>query len=157
MQANGRRPNGAHFMIEKDGTVYQTASLNKTTNHVGDLQSRCLLKKACSGVDLQAARKLDQTTGNRRRADLTNKAEFAKSFPDRFPYNDDSIGIEIVGMAPQDGPNKNIYEPVNDTQNASLKWLIKELADNLKVSMQEIYRHSEIGRKMPTEASTAKW
>lgn len=156
LQPNGKRPNGAHFMIEKDGTIYQTASLHKTTNHVGDLQSRCLLKKKCSNVDLQAARKLDQTKSNRARADATNKVEFAKPFPDRFPYNADSIGIEIVG-APTRESNEEIYERVNAAQNASLQWLVKELAETLNVSMQEIYRHPEIGRKNLTEASTAKW
>ncbi len=156
-QPDGARPNGAHFMIEKNGTVYQTASLKKTTNHVGDLQSRCLLKKTCGSVDLLAARKLDQIKGNRDRATATNKAEFAKNFPDRFPFNDDSVGIEIVGIAPNRGPNQGIYEPVTDAQNVALKWLVKELADQLKVSLHEIYRHPEIGRKTESEAATAKW
>ena len=35
-------PNGAHFLIDKDGTIYQTASLHRMTNHIGKLQSRCI-------------------------------------------------------------------------------------------------------------------
>lgn len=49
-------PNGAHFLIDKDGTIYQTASLNRITNHVGKLQSRCITTLQCSTADLRAAR-----------------------------------------------------------------------------------------------------
>ena len=35
--------NGAHFLIDKDGTIYQTASVLKRTWHVGKLKARCLL------------------------------------------------------------------------------------------------------------------
>ena len=70
--------------------------------------------------------------------------------------NADAIGIEIVGMS-HGNPGKEIYESVTDAQNFSLKWLMKELVDTFGVSMQEIYRHPQIGRKNETEASTAKW
>ena len=32
--------NGAHFLIDKDGKIYQTASVFKKTHHVGVLKSR---------------------------------------------------------------------------------------------------------------------
>lgn len=90
-----------------------------------------------------------------------NRLEKQKNFPDRFPNNTDSIGIEIVGMAKgvyMDNNKKvDVYEVVNELQNNSLKWLLYELTDTLKVPMSEIYRHPDIGRKNPTEASTAKW
>jgi hypothetical protein len=44
---------GAHFLIDKDGTVYQTASLYKSTHHVGLLKPRCVLEKACSPVEIK--------------------------------------------------------------------------------------------------------
>jgi hypothetical protein len=50
-----------------------------------------------------------------------------------------------------------VYEAVTDRQNTSLKWLIKELTETLGVSMQEVYRHPQVGRKNETEASSAKW
>jgi len=84
--------------------------------------------------------------------------EKEKSFPDRFPINIDSIGIEIVGKAyKEDGKREDVYEKVNDKQNESLVWLVKELSDTLNIPMTEIYRHPEVGRKNMTEASTAKW
>ncbi len=39
--------NGAHFLIDKDGTIYQTASIKKRTHHVGPLLARCLAELRC--------------------------------------------------------------------------------------------------------------
>ncbi len=85
----------------------------------------------------------------------------AKSVPDRFPSNEDSIGIELVGAALPRGnsipEDKKVYETVTAQQNDSLKWLISELTITLKVPMTEIFRHPQASWKNPTEASTAKW
>ena len=90
-----------------------------------------------------------------------HKDELAKKFPARFPSNEDSIGIELVGEALPRGskvPDKNkTYQSVTDDQNSSLQWLIVELTLKLKVPMNEIFRHPDVSRKNPTEASTAKW
>ena len=65
-----------------------------------------------------------------------SKIEKGKTFPERYPANVDSIGIEIVGKSYEvPGKKDNVYEKVNDKQNDSLKWLIAELVDTLKVSM----------------------
>ncbi|WP_206999791.1 peptidoglycan recognition protein family protein [Trinickia mobilis] len=142
--------NGAHFLIDKNGEIYQTASLFRRTNHVGRMQSRCIVTKKCTPAELKAA------IGASKSPVALTKHEMKKSFPDRFPSNEDSIGIELVGKAI--GPEKQeVYEAVTDQQNASLKWLIGELVDTLNVSIREVYRHPEIGRKNLTEAGTAKW
>lgn len=140
----GASANGAHFLIDKDGKIYQTASIYKQTWHVGKLQSRCLLEKTCSEVDTQALKKFNPKRENDR--------EMEKSVPERFPANVDSIGIEIVGKAVKD-----VYEAVNEEQNKSLAWLVAELTSTLKVPMTEVFRHPTVSRKNPTEASTAKW
>lgn len=150
---------GAHFLIDKDGTIYQTASLLKVTWHVGRMQSRCFLTKKCEPTELNKVAELEKSWRN---SDKIHKIEKFKKLPDRSPSNADSIGIEIVGKSSKvknekTGKMESIYEPVNDQQNDSLKWLIKELVSTLNVSMSEIYRHPEIGRKTATEASTAKW
>ena len=154
-------PNGAHFLIDKDGQIYQTASLFRVTNHVGVLQSRCVLTKKCTPTELKNANALEKIKGNGARADAIHENEKIKKWPDRYPSNADSIGIEIVGMSyDQKQPNgvvKKIYEPVNDRQNSSLAWLVKELTETLNVSMQEVYKHPQIGRKTESEASTARW
>lgn len=151
--------NGAHFLIDRDGTIYQTASLFQITWHVGRLQSRCFLTKKCEPTDFQKVAELEKSWRN---SDKVHQIEKVKNYPDRFPSNVDSIGIEIVGESVEvknkkTGKDEYIYEPVNERQNDSLKWLIKEISETFNVSMNEIYRHPEIGRKNETEASTAKW
>lgn len=75
---SGEPPNGAHFLIDKDGTIYQTASLFRVTNHVGFLQSRCVLTKKCTPTALQSALALEKTKGNRARALAVHAAEKVK-------------------------------------------------------------------------------
>ncbi|CAB3765935.1 N-acetylmuramoyl-L-alanine amidase [Burkholderia puraquae] len=146
-------PNGAHFLIDKDGTIYQTASLHRITNYVGKLQSRCISTLPCSTTALRAAR---QTY--RAGPAAFHRHESRKTFPDRYPSNSDSIGIELVGTYyPDEKTAEPVYESVTAEQNASLKWLVRELSETLNVEMTEVYRHPEVGRKNATEASTAQW
>ena len=148
-----RRPDGAHFLIDKDGSIYQTASLYKSTNHVGVLRSRCLEIRRCSDTEIKTAR---EVFGKNQYKKLS-RFESQKGFPSRYPSNTDSIGIEIVGM-PISGEGENaIYETVTEAQNSSLKWLIKELVETLGVAMNEIYRHPQVSYKVKSEAGTAKW
>jgi N-acetyl-anhydromuramyl-L-alanine amidase AmpD len=139
--------NGAHFLIDKDGTIYQTASLYKRTNHVGLLKSRCIERRSCSPNELKQAISI-------KNLDKRSRHEYVKPWPSRFPGNADSIGIELVGQVinEEDG-----YEAVTSAQNRSLRWLVKEITGSLNVSMHEVYRHPEVSYKTETEGSTAKW
>ncbi len=148
--------NGAHFLIDKQGVIYQTAHLNKKTYHVGKIKSKCYETSACSKSQLHAAMSILSIPGKSypdRVSDLY-KNEKGKNYPDRYPLNEDSIGIEIVGNY---NISKKIYESVSGVQNLSLKWLIGELLSHFKITKADIYRHPEVSYKMPSEASTAKW
>lgn len=147
---------GAHFLIEKNGAVYQTASLHKRANHIGLLRSRCLERHACAPAELKRL----QSVTLRKRSTM----EHAKQFPDRFPSNRDSIGIELVGEYDRNpdfgkvrGADEFLYVPVTDEQNAALRWLVGELRRTLKVAADEVYRHPQVSYKTPTEAATATW
>lgn len=145
---------GAHFLIDKDGTIYQTASLYKVTIHTGMLRSRCLHTQKCTPAEFKVVSGLEKKWQPQAMSDR----EYRKPFPDRYPINADAIGIEIVGRSFEvPGQKEQQFEDVNDAQNASLKWLVRELADTLNISMSEIYRHPEIARKTPSEAGAAKW
>lgn len=162
--------NGAHFLIDKDGVIYQTASVYKRTNHVGALQARCLAEYTCKPAEFKKSTAFSQES----LVDRMHAIEVLKSVPVRYPSNADSIGIEIVGkpslppgkMAPKGATpkqkeiyfnNNAVYEPVNAAQNMSLRWLVAELIQALKVSDKEVFRHPVVSRKNPTEASTASW
>ncbi|MEJ2682718.1 MAG: N-acetylmuramoyl-L-alanine amidase, partial [Gammaproteobacteria bacterium] len=88
--------NGAHFLIGKNGQIYQTASMHKRCYHVGRLiKSKCLAinKKSCNSANM--AKILALSWINQIKALDAN--ERAKSYPHRYPVNSDSIGIELVG------------------------------------------------------------
>jgi N-acetyl-anhydromuramyl-L-alanine amidase AmpD len=145
--------NGAHFLIDRDGAVYQTASVFKKTPHVGKLKARCLLEQRCLPVEVVALSRFNPRAENMR--------ERTKEVPDRFPSNDDSIGIELVAEAlPRDRSvpsDKKTYEAVTAAQNHALEWLVRALRITLGVPMTEVFRHPTVARKNPTEASTARW
>jgi N-acetyl-anhydromuramyl-L-alanine amidase AmpD len=146
--------NGAHFLIDLDGQIYQTASLYQQTWHVGKLKSRCVLEKRCSPVELKQLQKFSPASENKR--------ELGKSVPDRFPSNQDSIGIELVGetitpAGAKAGEQNQVYRTVSKEQNTSLQWLVAKLTELLKIDRSEIFRHPDVSRKNPTEASTASW
>jgi N-acetyl-anhydromuramyl-L-alanine amidase AmpD len=143
--------NGAHFLIDKDGAIYQTASVYKRTNHVGAIRSRCLAEHTCLPADLKIVERLKNLPTP------THRHEMKKPYPERYPSNIDSLGIEIVGMAYGPEEANKIYENVTDAQNSSVKWLVRELSDTWGISLTEVFRHPTVSRKTPTEASTAKW
>ena len=105
-----------------------------------------MAEHSCSPVDMEALAHFSPHGENRR--------EMAKSFPTRYPSNRDSVGIELVGEI---DPHTGKYVTVTDAQNQSLHWLVQGLALALRVSLQEIYRHPQLSRKTPSEASTAQW
>jgi N-acetyl-anhydromuramyl-L-alanine amidase AmpD len=148
--------NGAHFIIDKQGIIYQTAHLNKKTYHVGKIRSKCYETNVCSKSQLQAVTLILFKAGKSypdRVSDL-HKHEKRKNYPNRYPLNEDSIGIEIVGNY---NKSKKIYESVSGLQNQSLGWLIGELFNHFKITKADIYRHPKVSYKTPSEASTAIW
>lgn len=145
--------NGTHFLIDKDGAIYQTASLLRRTSHVGRLRARCVAEHRCSPTELETLKNFSPKNEHR--------MEIAKEVPQRYPSNEDSVGIEIVGAVVvgkgQNPAEHGVYEPVNEQQNASLRWLIAELASTFGIPMAEIFRHPFVSRKNPTEAKSASW
>ena len=148
-----RNATGAHFLIDKDGIIYQTASLFRQTWHVGRLRARCVAEYRCTPTELQILKRFSPRTEHR--------MEMAKRVPQRYPSNEDSVGIEIVGAVVagkgQNPAEQGIYETVNAQQNASLRWLIAELTSTFRIPMTEIFRHPVVSRKNPTEAASASW
>jgi N-acetyl-anhydromuramyl-L-alanine amidase AmpD len=145
---------GAHFLIEKSGTIYQTARVTQKTYHVGKIKSRCYEAHVCTLAETENIKSMLFQKGKSYRDRVTNlhKHEAAKPFPERFPTNEDSIGIELVGKFDQ---KTGKYETVTDAQNASLRWLIKELATALKLETVEVHSHPAVSYKPPSEAETA--
>ncbi|MFP6845320.1 MULTISPECIES: peptidoglycan recognition protein family protein [Thalassolituus] len=144
--------NGAHFLISKAGEIYQTASLNMRCYHVGRLiKSKCLSLNKADCENPAMTKILTLSWGARIKSLDTH--ERAKQYPDRFPINSDSIGIELVGKHIDD----QSYEAVTVQQNTSLQWLVGELHKHFSTTNSDVYRHPTVSYKNPGEASTAKW
>ena len=144
--------NGAHFLIDKDGSIYQSASVYKQTWHVGKLRSRCMMELKCSIEETKLNKSFNPSKEHQR--------ESAKSVPDRYPSNEDSIGIELVGVATALDAKKPLeltYENVTAEQNKSLQWLVAELEMTLNIATTEVFRHPVVSRKNASEASSAQW
>jgi N-acetyl-anhydromuramyl-L-alanine amidase AmpD len=71
----------------------------------------------------------------------------------RYPLNNDSVGIELVGKHVDD----KTYEVVTVQQNESLKWLVNELNGHFSTTVSDVYRHPTVSYKNLGEASTAEW
>lgn len=79
--------------------------------------------------------------------------ERGKSYPDRFPVNTDSVGIELVGK----NTGEKSYEPVTALQQSSLQWLISELNTLFGLKVEDVFRHPEVSYKNEGEAASATW
>ena len=88
------------------------------------------------------------------RVDKLHAHESAKSYPERYPTNEDALGIELVGAFHS---KTDAYDTVSKDQNASLAWLVKALLDYAKLTAADVYRHPEVSYKTSTEAKAAEW
>ncbi len=144
--------NGAHFLIDKDGTIFQTASLRKRCYHVGRLiRSKCLAinRHTCNSEGMAKILAMSWT----KQINALDAHERAKDYPMRYPINSDSVGVELVGKHIDD----KTYETVTIAQNASLQWLVGELFSLFNLTSSDVYRHPEVSYKNPGEARTARW
>lgn len=148
--------NGAHFLIDKDGTIYQTARIDQKCWHVGNIRSRCQEMKTCTPDELKELNALLFKKGESYSARIRNvsQRETAKSYPERYPTNEDSIGIEIVGAFDAKAQK---YDSVNKEQNNSLSWLVEVLEAKFSLAEDDVYAHGKIGYKQPSEGSSAEW
>ncbi len=157
------KANAAHFLIDKDGTIYQTAAIYQRTNHVGPLKARCLLVGKCKARDYEGLK-----------AKGVHRIEMMKAPGERYPSNMEAIGIEMVGRAElpkgfkpssneADLPperlrgERGLYPAPTQAQNRSLTWLVEALQDSMQLSPGEVFKHPEVSWKNLTEAEGANW
>jgi N-acetyl-anhydromuramyl-L-alanine amidase AmpD len=147
---------GAHFLIDKDGAIFQTARIDQKCWHVGNIKSRCSELKTCSPEDLKEINSILFKKGESYEIRVRNLSqhEAKKIYPDRYPTNDDALGIELVGRF---DARSGSYDIVTKPQNDSLIWLLSILESSLSLSNEDVYRHPQVSYKQPSEAESAKW
>ncbi len=144
---------GAHFYIEKDGTIYQTARLDQSVYSIGKIRSRCDDGQTCGKEEQTAIDKLMQShAGYGAKVKTLNNREQAKAYPDRYPTNGDSVAIEVVGKF---DPKTKLFERPTAEQTESLQWLTQALSHHYQLDLQtDVYRHSDISYKQADEAKS---
>ncbi len=149
--------NGAHFLIGKDGAIFQVVSILRKCQHVGPVYSKCQVLQTCTLKD-KAAYAAIKVKGYGQKVRAIAAIESKKSYPDRYPLNSDSIGIEIVGkyLGEKDNPTQ-AFEPPTAEQQKCLSWLVQGLLAALNLTGADVYRHPDVSRKLAGEARDATW
>jgi len=147
------KKSGAHFIIDKKGKVYQTARLNRRCWHMGLVVSRCILEKTCTVKDGEIIKNILQGKDSFKKKVLKVLShEKKKKYPDRYPMNRDSIGIEIVGAYTGGESEDGLFEKMTNIQASNLLWLISELVLKYNLSFgDDVYAHGEVARKKINE------
>lgn len=133
---------GTHFTIDKDGTVYQTASLLKGTSHIGKIRSRCEIEGTCDSDELRRVKAMGITA--------KYNHEKSKNYPLRYPLNEDSVGIEVV--ARNHGGDYQ-WDEATAEQRQSIRMLIGFLKNTYFLTDDDIYAHDDISYKTLGEGS----
>ncbi|MBP6749591.1 MAG: N-acetylmuramoyl-L-alanine amidase [Xanthomonadaceae bacterium] len=142
------RPSGTHFLIDRDGTIHQTASLDQHTNHVGRIRSRGEEEGTLTPEqtrELAAARRAPGSD-----VAAVHDLEVRRGYPDRYPTNRDSIGIEVV--ATYDERTRTWQEPT-EAQRASIQRLVGTLQNNFGLNDRDVYEHDRISYKTQGEGA----
>ena len=155
---SGRDGNGTHLLIDKDGTIYQTARLDQKCWHIGKIKARCFEEHRCTGTEKAFYDDLLKSSRGRYSNFVTKgyAHEMKKKYPDRFPTNEDSLGIELVGKK-LGAADDSAFEKPTDRQQSSLQWMIGELLETLHLQRTDIFRHPQVSRKSSGEAADAKF
>lgn len=150
--ASGKKT-GTHFLIDKNGHIYQTANMTKICLHVGILLPRCQIEKGCDPKELKTITALIHEKGMSfsQRAKNLSRHESDKKYPLRYPSNNDSIGIEVAGKF---WPAQKSFDKPTSQQFKSLKWLVEVLIKEYKLNLRnDVYSHGAIARKEVSEGA----
>jgi hypothetical protein len=135
---------GTHYYVDKDGTVYQTVSLDNHTAHVGKIKSRCIQEPgSCTPKETRDAR-------TPRGIPNLNTYEQNQTYPRRYPTNEDSIGIEVVANYDK---ATNTFEAPTEAQRQSIMRLVEALKTEYGLDASDIYQHDKISYKTDGEGA----
>ena len=133
---------GTHFIVAKDGTVTQTASLLQRTAHVGKIKSRAVETG-------NPANEAAMIKGWGWAPTRIYNHEKTKSYPDRYPMNKDSVGVETVAKHRGDRG----WEAPTAEQSTSIATIVRVLKDAYGLGDGDIYEHDNISYKTGGEGA----
>lgn len=143
---------GAHFLIDVDGTINQTVSVDRQAWHVGPVRSRGEVEGTITPGDQRELDSARGTTPEWRASAVkaVSAVEATRPYPERYPSNGDSVGIEVVGRY---NPATQTWDPPTAAQQASIQRLVGTLQNNFGLNDHDVYQHDVISRKTPGEGA----
>src|SRR5690606_31251339 len=99
-------------------------------SHVGPIRSRCFVEGNCPADETKKIATYGPRQGHNH--------EKGKAYPERYPINEDSVGIEVVAMYHED--TKTWDEPTAE-QAESIKNLVKILKNAYSLEDADVYAH----------------
>lgn len=149
--STARQGVGTHFYVDRDGRTIQAASLAQFTAHVGRIRSRCFESNTCAEDEAASIRSWGWAPGR------LHAHERSKSYPARFPLNEDSVGIETVARCLSGCEGGGVGEPVweepTPAQRSSIFHLVRTLQDIFGLSDENVYEHDRISYKTHGEGA----
>ena len=142
------QPYGTHFLIDRDGTIHQTASLERHTAHVGRIRSRGEVEGTLPAEEQQRMDDARRASGNDYAA--VHRVESGRPYPQRYPTNGDSVGIEVVVTYDQ---QTRTWQAPTERQTASIRRLVGILQRNYGLDDHDIYQHDAISYKTQGEGA----
>jgi N-acetyl-anhydromuramyl-L-alanine amidase AmpD len=143
---------GTHFYVDKDGKIYQAASLDKATVHVGKIKSKCIEESTtCTAVELQ-----DAQAARAKGVLAEHNFEAKKAYPKRYPTNGDAVGIEVLATVTCNNWPLCTQSTVGEAtaaQKASVKKLVEALQTEYGLTNADVYHHDKVSRKTVGEGS----
>ena len=129
---------GTHFLVTAEGTIYQAASLDRTTQHLswydaGNRRARCATEGTC-------------TRSGEPEYQLADAEELAKSFPERFPASWEAVGIELVNK-----PTGRGYPAIPRAQYEATMALVDALQKAFGIRSDQVLPHVDIETQPPGE------
>ena len=142
---------GTHFYVDKDGAVYQVASLLKKTFHVGKIRSKCFESGTCPIDEMKMIKSWGFAPGK------IYSHEKAKAYPARYQMNEDSVGIETVAKCltncGDDDPDDATWDPPTPAQSAAIVTIIDILKSAYGITDSDIYEHDKVSYKKGGEGA----
>ncbi|MFD0739528.1 N-acetylmuramoyl-L-alanine amidase [Lysobacter koreensis] len=149
--ASAKRGEGTHFYVDKDGTVYQAASLLKKTHHVGRIKSKCFADGSCPADEMRLIRSWGFAPGR------IYSHEKAKAYPARYPMNEDSVGIETVASCltncQPNEPDNVTWDAPTPEQSAAISTVVGILKRHYGLGDADIYEHDKVSYKKGGEGA----
>ncbi len=136
---------GTHFIVDRRGNIHQTASLDQFTHHVGNIRARCREEGTCTPAELQAINAMGWAPRGISRREIRNK-----TYPTRYPINNQSIGIEVV--ATYDTTNRR-WQMSTPDQLESVRALVVLLQSIYGLDDSDVLRHDVISYKTAGEGA----